>query len=77
MPFEQGLSNGHSRQIRQNGELLVRMCRMRRHILANVGLANVGRMCLVRGKWLANVGRMCRVQGKWLANVGEFSEFLS
>ena len=23
------LSNGHSRQIRQNGELLVRMCRMR------------------------------------------------
>ncbi len=36
------LSNGHSPQIRENGELLVRMCRMRVTFFQKWPLANVG-----------------------------------
>jgi len=67
------LSNGHSPQIRRNGKLLVRMCRMRVTVWrmsANVGECIECRMYRVRGKGLANVGRMYRVRGEGLANVG-------
>ena len=36
------LSNGHSPQIRENGKLLVRMCRMRVTFFQKLPLANVG-----------------------------------
>jgi hypothetical protein len=36
------LSNGHSPQIRQNGELLVRMCRGESHFSQKLAKASVG-----------------------------------
>ncbi len=42
MLFEISLSNGYSPQIRENGKLLVRMCRMRVTFFQKWPLANVG-----------------------------------
>ncbi len=56
--FDPRLSNGHSPQIRQNGELLVRMCRGESHfcsILAKFAGANVGESGLSRVANLANL----------------------
>ncbi len=54
------LSNGHSRQIRENGELLARMWRGESHLSQKWPLANVGES----GEYSLN----------GLANVGEFGE---
>ena len=43
------LSNGHSPQIRQNGELLVRMCRGESHFSQKWPLANVSE-CIESGE---------------------------
>jgi hypothetical protein len=81
------LSNGHSSQIRENGELLVRMWRGESHfsqkwLLANVGesgeysvngLANVGESSQ-HGS--ANVGESGKSTQHGLANVSESGEYL-
>jgi hypothetical protein len=56
------LSNGHSPQIRRNGELLVRMCRSESHFSQKWPLANVSE-CIESGEsgW--------RMSGECRANV--------
>jgi hypothetical protein len=68
------LSNGHSPQIRQNGKLLVRMCRGESHFSQKWPLANVGESgeYLVNGS--ANVGESGEYSVNGLANVGESGE---
>ena len=83
------LSNGHSPQIRENGELLVRMWRGESHFsqkrpLASVGesgeysqngLASVGESGESTQHGLANVGESGESVQHGLANVGEFGEY--
>ncbi len=54
--FEFYLSKGHSPQIRQNGELLVRMCRGESHFSQKWPLANVGESGEYSVNGSANVG---------------------
>ncbi len=84
------LSNGHSPQIRQNGKLLVGMCRGESHFsqkspLANVGesgesrqskLANVYECVESDQNRLANVDECIKSDQNRLANVGESGEYL-
>jgi hypothetical protein len=68
------VSNGHSPQIRENGELLVRMWRGESHFSQKWRLANVGESgeYLVNG--LANVGEFGKSAQHGSPNVGEFGE---
>jgi hypothetical protein len=68
------LSNGHSPQIRQNGELLVRMCRMRLRMRMRMPLANVGESGEYSVSGLANVGEFGESAQHGSANVGESGE---
>ncbi len=68
------LSNGHSPQIRENGELLVRMCRMRVTFFQKWPLANVGESGESEQNRLANVGKSGESEQNRLANVGKFIE---
>jgi hypothetical protein len=70
------VSNGHSPQIRQNGELLVRMCRGESHFSQKWPLANVGESGESSQHGLANVGESGESSQKCLANVGESGEYL-
>jgi hypothetical protein len=72
--FEFCISNGHSPQIRQNGELLVQMCRGESHFSQKSPLANVGESGESRQSRLANVGEFIESEQNRLANVGEFIE---
>ncbi len=54
--IEDLLSNGHSPQIRQNGELLVRMCRGESHFSRKWPLASVGEFVESAQHGSANVG---------------------
>ncbi len=63
------LSNGHSPQIHENGELLVRMCRGESH-----GLANVGEFGESAQHGSANVGESGESARHGMANVGESGE---
>jgi hypothetical protein len=86
--FVKILSNGHSPQIRENGELLVRMCRGESHFsqkwpLASVGesgesaqhsSANVGESGKSVQHGSANVGESGESAQHGMANVGEFGE---
>ena len=65
------LSNGHSPQIRENGELLVRMWRGESRFSQKWRLANVGESGEYSVNGLANVGESAQ-HGS--ANVGEFGE---
>ncbi len=65
------LSNGHSPQIRENGELLVRMWRGESHFSQKWRLANVGESGEYSVNGLANVGESTQ-HGS--ANVGEFGK---
>ena len=49
------ISNGHSPQIRRNGELLVRMCRMQVTVWRMYRVSNVSSPGKVVGEWRANV----------------------
>ncbi len=83
------LSNGHSPQICENGELLVRMCRGESHFsrkwpLASVresgesvqhGLANVGEFGESAQHGSANVGESGKSVRHGMANVGESGEY--
>jgi hypothetical protein len=60
------LSNGHSPQIRKNGELLVRMCRGKSHFSQKWPLTNVGESGESSQKCLANVGE----SGEYLPSLG-------
>ena len=66
------LSNGHSPQIRENGELLVRMCRMRVSFFQKWSLANVGEFGESEQNRLANVGEFIESEQNRLGNVGEW-----
>jgi len=74
--FKSQLSNGHSPQIRKNGELLVRMCRMRVSFFQKWPLANVGKFGESKQNRLANVGEFIESEQNRLANVGESGEYL-
>jgi hypothetical protein len=76
MYFSFILSNGHSPQIRENGELLVRMCRGESHFSQKWPLANVGESGESSQHGLANVGESGESSQKCLANVGESGEYL-
>ncbi len=54
--FASIVSNGHSPQIRENGELLVRMCRGESHFSQKWPLANVGESGESGQHGSANVG---------------------
>jgi hypothetical protein len=66
------LSNGHSPQISQNGELLARMCRGESHFCQKWRMSNVSE-CIESGKsgWRmsANVSSPGKVVGECRANV--------
>jgi hypothetical protein len=64
------LSNGHSPQICKNGELLVRMCRMRVSFFQKWPLANVGEFGESEQNRLANVGESGEYLPSLLMNVG-------
>jgi hypothetical protein len=68
------LSNGHSPQICQNGELLVRMCRGESHFSQKWPLAHVGESGESSQHGLANVGESGESAQHGLANVGESGE---
>ncbi len=68
------LSNGHSPQIRENGELLVRMWRGESHFSQKWHLANVGESGEYSVNGLANVGEFGESAQHGSANVGEFGE---
>ena len=70
------LSNGHSPQIRKNGKLLVRMCRIRVSFFQKWPLANVGEFGESEQNRLANVGEFIESEQNRLANVGESGEYL-
>jgi hypothetical protein len=70
------LSNGHSPQIRENGKLLVQMCRGESHFSQKWPLANVGESGESSQHGLANVGESGESSQKCLANVGESGEYL-
>jgi hypothetical protein len=63
------LSNGHSPQIRENGELLVRMCRGESHFFQKWPLANVGEFGESEQNRLANVDEFIESEQNRLANV--------
>ncbi len=65
------LSNGHSPQICENGELLMRMWRGESHFSQKWRLANVGEYS-VNG--FANVGKFGESAQHGSAKVGEFGE---
>jgi hypothetical protein len=71
LSYEIILSNGHSPQIRQNGELLVQMCRGVSHFSQKSLLANVGESGESGQSRLANVGKCIESNQNRLANVGE------
>jgi hypothetical protein len=64
--FKFHLSNGHSPQIRENGKLLVRMCRGESHFSQKWPLANVGESGESSQKCLGNVGE----SGEYLPSLG-------
>jgi hypothetical protein len=68
------LSNGHSPQIRENGELLVRMWRGESHFFQKWRLANVGESGEYSVNGLANVGEFGESAQHGSANVGKFGE---
>ena len=68
------LSNGHSPQIRENGELLVRMWRGELHFSQKWRLANVGESGEYSVNGFANVGEFGESAKHGSANVGEFGE---
>ncbi len=69
------LSNGHSPQIRENGELLVRMWQGdESHFSQKWRLANVGESGEYSVNGLANVGEFGESAQHGLANVGESGE---
>jgi hypothetical protein len=68
------VSNGHSPQIRENGELLVRMCRGESHFYRKWPLASVGESGESAQHGLANVGESGESARLGLANVGESGE---
>jgi hypothetical protein len=68
------LSNGHSPQIRENGELLVRMWRGESHFSQKWRLANVGESGEYSVNGLANVGEFGESAQHSSANVGKFGE---
>ena len=72
----QKVSNGHSPQIRQNGKLLVRMCRGESHFSQKWPLANVGESGESSQHGLTNVGESGESSQKCLASVGESGEYL-
>ena len=72
--FELFVSNGHSPQIRENGELLVRMWRGESHFSQKWRLANVGESGEYSVNGLANVGKFGESAQHGSANVGEFGE---
>ena len=66
------LSNGHSPQIRQNGELLVRMCRGESHFSQKWRMSNVSECIESRemvGECRANVSSPGKMVGECWANV--------
>jgi hypothetical protein len=65
------LSNGHSPQIRENGELLVRMCRGESHFSRKWPLASVRESGESAQHGLANVGEFGESARHGSANVGE------
>ncbi len=72
--FEFLLSNGHSPQIRENGELLVRMWRGESRFSQKWRLANVGESGEYSVNGLANVGEFGESAQHGSANVGESGE---
>ena len=64
------LSNGHLPQIRKNGKLLGRMCRMRVTFFQKWPLANVGESGESEQNRLANVGKFIESEQNRLANAG-------
>ena len=74
LKFVNFLSNGHSPQIRQNGELLVRMCRGESRFFRKWPLANVGESGEYSVSGLANVGESGEYSVNGSANVGESGE---
>jgi hypothetical protein len=74
LAFAKKLSNGHSPQIHQNGELLVRMCRGESHFSQKWPLANVGESGEYSVNGSANVGESGEYSVNGLANVGESGE---
>jgi hypothetical protein len=66
------VSNGHSPQIRQNGELLVRMCRGESHFSQKWRMSNVSK-CIESGEMVgecrANVSSPGKMVGECWANV--------
>jgi hypothetical protein len=76
LPYHLGLilSNGHSPQIRQNGELLVQMCRGESHFSQKSPLANVGKSGESGQSSLANVDECIESGQSRLANVDECIE---
>jgi hypothetical protein len=71
---ENKLSNGHSPQIRENGKLLVRMCRGESHFSQKWPLANVGESGEYSVNGLANVGEFGESAQHGSANVGKFGK---
>ena len=65
------VSNGHSPQIRENGELLVQMGRGESHFSQKWHLANVGESGEYSVNGLANVGEFGESTQHGSANVGE------
>jgi hypothetical protein len=72
--FGPQLSNGHSPQIRENGELLVRMCRGESHFSRKWPLASVGEFVESAQHGSANVGESGESARHGSANVGESGE---
>ena len=68
------LSNGHSPQIHENGELLVRMCRGESHFSRKWPLASVRESGESAQHGLANVGESGESVQHGLANDGESGE---
>jgi hypothetical protein len=68
------LSNGHSPQNRENGVLLVRMCRGESHFSRKWPLASVGEFGESAQHGSANVGKSGESAQHGLANVGESGE---
>jgi hypothetical protein len=68
------LSNGHSPQICENGELLVRMCRGESHFSRKWPSASVGEFVESAQHGSANVGESGESAQHSSANVGESGE---
>ncbi len=73
-PISSKLSNGHSPQIHQNGELLARMCRGESHFSQKLAKASVGESCESAQHGSASVGESGESAQHILANVGESGE---